>query len=317
MKEPKISNFRTLLEVVDTKSFTKAAQNLRTTTVTVMNQMNKLEDYFMVKIFERDFRGVTLTNEGRQVVNVARKILEILNSPSIVASPKTQTRGQVRIAANEVPGEHILPCLISNFKTMNPYIEFSMKILNEFLSLEMLENKRVDLISIQLTREFLRKRIQGLDSLEIARDRLFVISAPSHELSSKESIDIKELIRYPLILGEKSSDLNLMVEDLFGSYGIDPRKLDVKLRLGKSTAIVTGVSQGLGVSVVPGIVAIKAERAGLIKTIHLGASHDEVPIFVIKRREKDNQALDRFWEYISHVTEKFRGNLPCILRLMV
>ncbi len=34
MREPKISDFRTLLEVVNTKSFTKAAQNLKTTTVT-------------------------------------------------------------------------------------------------------------------------------------------------------------------------------------------------------------------------------------------------------------------------------------------
>jgi len=317
MKEPKISDFRTLLEVVNTKSFTKAAQNLKTSTVTVMNQMDKLEDYFMVKIFERNVKGVTLTDEGRQVVNVARKILEILNTPKIITSPKTEIRGRLRIAANEVPGEHILPCLISNFKTMNPYIEFSLEILNEFLSLEMLENKRVDLASIQLTRHFLRKRIQGLDSIEIARDRLFVISSPSHELSSRERIDIEELIHYPLILGEENSDLNLMIEDLFSSFGIDPGKLDVKLRLGKSTAITIGVSQGLGLSVIPGIVAIKAERAGLIKAIPLSTSHDEAPIYLLKRRERDNLALDRFWEYTYHVAKKFGGNLPCVLKLMI
>ncbi len=74
-----------------------------------MNQMDKLEDYFMVKIFERNIKGVTLTDEGRQVVNVARKILEILNNPRIITSPRTETKGYIRIAANEVPGEHILP----------------------------------------------------------------------------------------------------------------------------------------------------------------------------------------------------------------
>lgn len=317
MKEPKISDFRTLLEVVKTKSFTKAAQNLKTTTVTVMNQIDKLEDYFMVKIFERNAKGVTLTDEGKQVVNVARKILEILNNPRIITSPRTETRGQVRIAANEVPGEHILPCLISNFKTMNPYIEFSLKILDNFLSLEMLESKRFDLVSIQLTREFLNERIQDFDSLEITKDRLFVISAPSHELSSKERINIEELIHYPLIIGEENSDLNLMIEDLFSSHGIDSKKLDVKLRLGKLTAITIGVSQGLGVSIIPGIVAIKAERAGLIKAIPLNTSHDEVPIYIIKRKENDNQALNRFWDYICHINEKFRGDLPCILRLII
>ncbi|MEM3078683.1 MAG: LysR family transcriptional regulator [Nitrososphaerales archaeon] len=317
MKEPKISDFRTLLEVVNTKSFTKAAQNLKTTTVTVMNQMDKLEDYFTVKIFERNVKGVTLTDEGRQVVNVARKILEILNSPRIITSPRTETKGHIRIAANEVPGEHILPCLVSNFKTMNPHIEFSLEILNEFLSLEMLESKRVDLVSIQLTREFLKERIQGFDSVEIARDRFFVISAPSHELSLKERIEINELINYPLILGEENSDLNFMIEDLFSSHEIDPKKLNIKLRLGKSTAITMGVSQGLGVSIVPGIVAMKAERAGLIKAIPLNTSHDEVPIYIIRRKEKGSQALDYFWKYVCLVKEKFRGNLPCILRLMI
>jgi DNA-binding transcriptional LysR family regulator len=317
MKEPKISDFRTLLEVVNTKSFTKAAQNLKTTTVTVMNQMDKLEDYFMVKIFERNVKGVTLTDEGRQVVNVARKILEILNSPGIITSPRTETKGHIRIAANEVPGEHILPCLVSNFKTMNPYIEFSLEILNEFLSLEMLESKRIDLASIQLTREFLKERIQGFDSVEIARDRFFVISALSHELSSKERMKIEELINYPLILGEENSDLDFMIKDLFSSHEIDPKKLNIKLRLGKSTAITMGVSQGLGVSIVPGIVAMKAERAGLIKAIPLKTSRDEVPIYMIRRKEKGSQALDYFWEYVCLVKEKFRGNLPCILRLMI
>jgi DNA-binding transcriptional LysR family regulator len=317
MKEPRISDFRTLLEVVNTRSFTKAAQNLKTTTVTVMNQIDKLEDYFMIKIFERNVRGVILTDEGRRVVNVARKILELLNGPGIIAPLKTETRGKVRIASDEVSGEHILPCLISNFKTMNPYIEFSLEILNKFLPLKLLENKHVDLASIQLTREFLRKRIQDLDSLEITKDKLFVISAPSHKLSSKERINIEELIHYPLILGDENSDLNLMIEDLFISYGIDPRKLDVKLRLSKISAITIGVSQGLGVSIIPGIVAIKAEKAGLIKTIPLNTSHDEVPIYIIKRREKDNQALNYFWDYICHVNEKFRGNLPCILRLII
>ncbi|MGB9659769.1 MAG: LysR substrate-binding domain-containing protein [Nitrososphaerales archaeon] len=317
MKEPGISDFRTLLEVVKVKSFTKAAQNLKTTTVTVMNRIDKLEDYFMVKIFERNVKGVTLTDEGRQVVNVARKILEILNSPRIITSPRTETKGHIRIAANEVPGEHILPCLVSNFKTMNPYIEFSLEILNEFLSLEMLESKRIDLASIQLTREFLKERIQGFDSVEIARDRIFVISAPSHELSSKERIEIEELINYPLILGEENSDLDFMIKDLFSSHEIDPKKLNVKLRLGKSTAITIGVSQGLGVSIIPGIVAIKAEKAGLIKTIPLNTSRDEVPIYIIKRKEKGSQALDCFWEYVCLVKEKFRGNLPCILRSMI
>ncbi|MEM3531350.1 MAG: LysR substrate-binding domain-containing protein, partial [Nitrososphaerales archaeon] len=167
------------------------------------------------------------------------------------------------------------------------------------------------------TREFLREKIQDLDSLEIAKDRLFVISAPNHELSSKERINIEELIHYPLILGEENSDLNLMIEDLFISHGIDPRKLDVKLRLGKSTAITMGVSQGLGASIIPGIVARKAERAGLIKTIPLNTSHDEVPIYIIKRKEKDNRALNHFWDYICHVNEKFRGDLPCVLRLII
>jgi hypothetical protein len=71
------------------------------------------------------------------------------------------------------------------------------------------------------------------------------------------------------------------------------------------------------VSIVPGIVAMKAERAGLIKAIPLKTSRDEVPIYMIRRKEKGSQALDYFWEYVCLVKEKFRGNLPCILRLMI
>lgn len=65
----------TYIEVAETGSFSKAAQKLYITTVSVMNQMNALEKHIGVKLFNRTNRGVTLTEAGESIYRDAKKMI--------------------------------------------------------------------------------------------------------------------------------------------------------------------------------------------------------------------------------------------------
>ncbi len=72
MHNPQIE---TLIQVADAGSFSKAAERLYITPVSVMNQVNALEKRVGVKLFERTNHGVELTEAGRSIYQDAKQII--------------------------------------------------------------------------------------------------------------------------------------------------------------------------------------------------------------------------------------------------
>ncbi len=65
----------TLIEVADAGSFSKAAEKMYITSVSVMNQINSLEKRVGVKLFERTNHGVVLTEAGQSLCHDARQMI--------------------------------------------------------------------------------------------------------------------------------------------------------------------------------------------------------------------------------------------------
>src|SRR5215472_4204202 len=71
------AQLRTLVAIVDTGSFTKAAALVNLTQPAVSLHIKRLEDQLMRKILERDGRHVSLTPDGEVLVGFARRILAL------------------------------------------------------------------------------------------------------------------------------------------------------------------------------------------------------------------------------------------------
>lgn len=65
----------TLIQVADAGSFSKAADKMYITAVSVMNQINALEKRIGVKLFERTNQGVELTDAGKSIYHDAREMI--------------------------------------------------------------------------------------------------------------------------------------------------------------------------------------------------------------------------------------------------
>src|ERR1700688_582198 len=68
---------RTLVAVVDLRSFTKAAQSLGVTQPAVSAQIKRLQFLLGGELFDRSSQGVSLTPHGDMVVSYARRLLSI------------------------------------------------------------------------------------------------------------------------------------------------------------------------------------------------------------------------------------------------
>ena len=117
---------RTLISVVDLRSFTKAAQALGVTQPAVSAQIKRLQMLLGSEILDKSAPGVTLTPMGEMVVNHARRLLSINDHILGLATPQPPSQ-TIRIG---VPGDFVsphLPWTLAEFKTRWPDVRFTVR----------------------------------------------------------------------------------------------------------------------------------------------------------------------------------------------
>jgi DNA-binding transcriptional LysR family regulator len=87
---------RTLIAVVDMRSFTRAAQSLGVTQPAVSAQIKRLQGLLGGELFDKSAPGVTLTAKGEVVVNYARRLLSI-NDQIVDVTMRNHTIDRLRI----------------------------------------------------------------------------------------------------------------------------------------------------------------------------------------------------------------------------
>lgn len=89
---------RTLIAVVDLRSFTKAAQSLGVTQPAVSAQIKRLQGLLGSDLLDKSAPGVSLTTAGELVVNYARRLLSINDQILDIAGPRLMAK-TLRIGA--------------------------------------------------------------------------------------------------------------------------------------------------------------------------------------------------------------------------
>jgi len=79
---------RTLVTVVDLRSFTRAAQSLGITQPAVSAQIKRLQSLLDTDLLDKSAPGVSLTSAGELVVNYARRLLSINDQILDIAGPR-------------------------------------------------------------------------------------------------------------------------------------------------------------------------------------------------------------------------------------
>jgi DNA-binding transcriptional LysR family regulator len=100
------------------RSFRHAAEALGLTGTTLMRKIDRLEEELGFKLFIRDPSGLSLSDEGRALLIDVEEMERLSFNILRRASLSTDTRGSVRVAVTEGPGNFwVLPRLIDFQKT--------------------------------------------------------------------------------------------------------------------------------------------------------------------------------------------------------
>jgi DNA-binding transcriptional LysR family regulator len=118
---------RTLVAVVDLRSFTKAAQSLGVTQPAVSAQIKRLQGMLGADLLDKSAPGVSLTSSGELVVNYARRLLSINDQILDIAGPKLAAQ-TIRIGATGDITAAAVASGIGQLRLSRPELQFQVYI---------------------------------------------------------------------------------------------------------------------------------------------------------------------------------------------
>ncbi|HMJ42510.1 MAG TPA: LysR substrate-binding domain-containing protein [Pseudolabrys sp.] len=118
---------RTLVAVVDLRSFTKAAASLGVTQPAVSAQIKRLQYLLGKDVFDRSAQGISLTPHGEMIVSYARRLLSINDQIMEIGGPSRRADQVIRIGA---PGDFVSSILshtLARFRGQWPGVRFNVR----------------------------------------------------------------------------------------------------------------------------------------------------------------------------------------------
>lgn len=117
---------RSFVAVVDTGSFTRAADSTHLTQSTVSQQVRKLESLLGCELLHRKGRYVTATLEGERVLSYARRILQLMNE-ALAQTSLSAEQQKIRLGVPEDFATHAIMPTLSAFASEYPGIRLEVK----------------------------------------------------------------------------------------------------------------------------------------------------------------------------------------------
>ncbi len=284
-------------------SLSAAAESLYITQPAVTKGIQRLQEHYELKLFNRFGKKMALTDAGEVLYKIAESIFEMENqAEESLRDFQQRKRGYIRILASESFGSYYLPFIIDRFSLMNPNVRVSMDTLPTELIVErtaMLSND-IGFISYPVPHKKLVSR-------EILEDSYQIIVPPGHPFAAKSSIDPADLAGQPLIVHEKESAPRRSIEDYIRRHNIS---LSIPLELSNNEAIKTAVEEGVGIAVITRRVVSKELRMGILKAIPLSDPVMKRKFYLIHHKDKYiSRSLQSLIEMVDQWVEEYRQGL--------
>ncbi len=294
-----LDHLKTYIEVITTGNFSEVAKKLGISQPAVSFQIQKLEQDLGVRLIDRRQKKLTVTEPGKRLLSFAQKVRDEYSS---MLEDMNQLRedvvGNLMITASTIPGDFILPPILSEFKTLHPSVQIQVVVSDSGQVIEDIENGRYDVGFCGILPE--NKEIKAV---KIAEDEIVLIVAAGHPFADRKNVSFMEIAEEPIIAREESSGTQKNVVSLLGRAGFDISLLKPALTLGTTEAVVSAVESRSGIAFVSNYAIKKSLSLGMVNAVNVEGLTLKRDFYCIYRKERIvSRLLDEFISFIQTVT---------------
>lgn len=237
------------LKISQTKSVTKAAEELHLTQPAVSIQLKNFQDQFEIPLTELVGRKIYITQFGKEIAEAAENILNQVYAINYKSSAfNGQLAGRLKIAVVST-GKYVMPFFLADFISKHSGVDLVMDVTNKGSVVGSLENNEVDFALVSIVPNTL-----NVEKLDLMQNKLFLVGKDS--VVGEGGKSTKDIFKnLPLIFREKGSGTRQTMKEF-----IDLHKIPVvkKMELTSNEALKQALTAGMGYSIMP-LIGIKNE----------------------------------------------------------
>lgn len=268
--------------VAEARHFTRAAETVHVSQPSLSQQIKALENELGAELFSRARGNIALTDAGKALLPLARRILADADTARHEVQELVQLRrGRIRLGATPSVCTGLLPDVLRAFHGAHPGIQLLIEEGGSHDLVRQLARGALDLALLVLP---LPAASPALTTVELLHEDLVVVSSAFRPAPGRKgSVHVADLENEPLVMFRHGYDLRELTVAACRAEGFEP---SFTVEGGEMDAVLGFVRAGLGIAVVPRMVAVRAGQdlrttplasPGLRRTIALAHRSDVEP----------------------------------------
>jgi DNA-binding transcriptional LysR family regulator len=212
-----IESLKVFCDLVETESFTKAAQISGVTQSAVSQTISSMERVFKSLLIERSKKHFRLTREGQVFYDYSKQILQAYDSlDSRLKELKDIISGTIRVATIYSIGLHDLPPYIKKFMQSYPTVNVHVEYRHASQVYEDVLSNIVDLGLVAYPTKDAK-----LEIVPLRKEPLVLICHPEHPLARQKSIKLKQLADQKVIGFEPDIPTRKALDKILREHGLE------------------------------------------------------------------------------------------------
>ena len=239
-----LESLKMFVDVVETGSFSRAAQLNHVTQSAVSQQIRALENRYEQRLLSRSARQVTPTPAGERLFRGCKEILARFGEvEQEIREQATEVSGTCNVSSIYSVGLHELNQLQKELLRAHPKVNFR---LNYRRSDQVYDDVILGAADLGLV-AYPQARA-GVDIVPFREDKLAVVMQPSHALASKAKIAMSTVVGMPFVAFDREAPSRKGIDKLFRDKGLE---IQPSMEMDNVETIKRAVELGLGISVLP------------------------------------------------------------------
>lgn len=293
-----LKQLEAFVQVSESGSFSKAAKELFLTQPTISAHISSLEKELNVRLFIRNTKEVSLSDDGKDLYRYAKQITDLEKAiEERFYMDSDDGKHFITIAASTIPAQYLLPKVLMCYRERYP--KEQIKIM-ETDSSEVVTQVVDHMVDVGFTGTVLEKK--HCKYIPFYKDELAVITPDTPEyrkIRDENPDDIKWIKKRPLILREEGSGTRKEAEKQLKNAGISMDSLDIVASIANQETIKKSVKQGMGITVLSKLAA--EDEEGLLTFQIPGADEGRDINLVYNKNYQMTRSADRFIRIVKEV----------------
>jgi len=262
--------------IAETGSISAATLRMHVSQPALSRELKAFEARLGVVLFERQPRGMRLTDPGKVLHGYSTRLFAVADSAQAAMRDFADARaGQLSIGASNTIGTYVLPRYIAHYRRAFPGIGISLFVGNT-------EQVAQGVADLRFTLGFVEGpiRVEGVTVDAFSRDELIPVVGADYPLALRKRMRQSDIDGEPLLMREPGSGTRELIATLLKQLGVETGSI---VEFGNTEALKQAAIHGGGIAWLPTISVSSELQDGRLVKLPVRALALQRPLSIIRR----------------------------------